>query len=216
MTRWVSTYDLPNQCLLVQTDRWLPTEQVYISIDNNGGKSEGPASYENPLPWIWWRHWLSMMACRRVRVFVIAPAWAQEWSDENRISWGNWTLGICWVQFIILYSPHWSQILLIRATLQLITHSLTWSSSSSQIQESLCATQAVKNTQLIVGALEANGLLELPWTIHSSQRCEAMLLHQEQRYHQLLDNLEYQVISQQFKIEKLGLLKTGMMFNLEC
>jgi len=99
---------------------------------------------------------------------------------------------------------------LVRAALQSITHDLTHLTSPKLVQESLHATQAVKSTQVIVKALEANGSLELPWTIDSSQWCEAILLQQERKYHQLLDDLEYRAISRQFEIEKLGLPKTGM------
>ncbi len=100
-------------------------------------------------------------------------------SEALKIEYNIWNL--LSIFHSILYSLYTKLRLrsLVRAVLWSITHNLMHLTSPKLVQELLCATQAVKSAQVIVKALEANGSLELPWTIDSSQWHKAILLQQE-------------------------------------
>ncbi len=48
-----------------------------------------------------------------------------------------------------------------------------------------------------------------PWVPSSPEQVEAIALHQQRNYNQLLDELEHCAISHQFEVEKMGLPRTG-------
>ena len=77
------------------------------------------------------------------------------------------------------------------------------------------ANEAVENACSTVTALEGaitNMLsLTLPWTADSPHCLEAIALHQQRNYNQLLDELECCTISCQFEVEKIGLPRTGIL-----
>jgi len=71
------------------------------------------------------------------------------------------------------------------------------------------ATETLDCTHAVMTALETNPTLVLPWAPDSPQCIEAKTLHEHQKYHQLLDEIKQHAVSHQFKIEKMGLPKTG-------
>ena len=79
-----------------------------------------------------------------------------------------------------------------------------------------CVQWKVEDAHCIVSTLEATLSFTLPWLPNSPQHQEAIQLHNERKYHCLLDDLEHSAISCQFELEKLGLPRTGKYFIMVC